>query len=168
MLTRRSLARWAVATLALPTLRVAALEPATGPVVLTVSGKLARANAGSRAEFDMPMLSRLPQRSYSTATPWFDAPRKFSGPLLREVLAAVGAEGTLLRCIALNDYAVDLPVEDAQRHDVLLAILLDDKPMAVRDKGPLFIIYPFHTSPALRNAVYFSRSVWQLKSILVQ
>jgi len=168
MLTRRSLARWAAAALALPTLRLAALEPATGPVVLTVSGKLAQPNAGARAEFDMPMLSRLPQRSFSTATPWFDAPRKFSGPLLRDALAAVGSQGSVLRCMALNDYAVDLPIEDTQRHDVLLAILLDDKPMAVRDKGPLFIIYPFHTSPALRNAVYFGRSVWQLKSIQVQ
>lgn len=168
MPTRRSLARFAVAALALPALRAAALEAAAGPVVLTVSGKLSKPNAGERAEFDRPMLSRLPQHSFSTATPWYDAPRKFSGPLLRDVLAAVGAQGTQLRCIALNDYAVDLPIEDTQRHEVLLAILLDDKPMAVRDKGPLFIIYPFHSSATLRNAVHYSRSVWQLKSIQVQ
>ena len=35
-----------------------------------------------------------------------------------------------------------------------LARLLDDKPMPVRDKGPLFIIYPFDSKPELRNAVY--------------
>jgi hypothetical protein len=51
---------------------------------------------------------------------------------------------------------------------VLLARLLDDKPMAVRDKGPLFIIYPFDSSAELRTTVYFSRSAWQLKSIEVQ
>jgi hypothetical protein len=50
---------------------------------------------------------------------------------------------------------------------VLLARLLDDRPMAVRDKGPLFIIYPFDSEPALRNAVFYSRSAWQLKSLEV-
>ena len=43
--------------------------------------------------------------------------------------------------------------------------LLDDKPMAVRDKGPLFIIYPFDQHAELRNPVYYSRCAWQLKAI---
>ena len=68
---------------------------------------------------------------------------------------------------ALNDYRVDLPFDDTQRHAVLLARLLDDKPMSVRDKGPLFIIYPFDAEPSLRTTVYFSRSAWQLRSIEV-
>jgi hypothetical protein len=50
---------------------------------------------------------------------------------------------------------------------VLLARLLDDEPMAVRDKGPLFIVYPFDAKSELRNALYYSRSAWQLKSIEV-
>ena len=33
------------------------------------------------------------------------------------------------------------------------------------EKGPLFVMYPFDTQPALRTAVYFSRCIWQLKSI---
>jgi hypothetical protein len=37
--------------------------------------------------------------------------------------------------------------------------------MAVRDKGPLFIMYPFDRRPDLRNAVYYSRCVWQLKAL---
>jgi hypothetical protein len=72
-----------------------------------------------------------------------------------------------LRVTALNDYRIDIPMDDAQRHDLLLARLLDDKPMPVRDKGPLFIIYPFDQNAALRNALYFSRCVWQLRSIEV-
>jgi len=58
-----------------------------------------------------------------------------------------------------------MPYEDAQRYDVIVARLLDDKPMSVRDKGPLFVIYPFDSRPELRGAVYYSRSAWQLRKI---
>jgi len=144
-----------------------ALDAPAGPVVLTLSGKLARPNAGEQAQFDMAMLEKLPQTSFVASTPWYAQPRKFTGPLLRVLLAAAGAEGTMLRAIALNDYAVDIPMADALRHDVIVARLLDDKPMPVREKGPLFIIYPFDSEPELRNAIYFSRSAWQLKAIQV-
>ncbi len=139
-----------------------------GTVVLTITGRVRRPNQGAAMVFDMAMLEALPQHSFSTQTPWYGSARKFTGPLLRDVLAAAGAEGTRLRAVALNDYVVELPVEDTQRFDVLLAILLDGQPMAVRDKGPLFIIYPFDSSAQLRNAVFYSRSAWQLKSIQVQ
>jgi hypothetical protein len=84
------------------------------------------------------------------------------------VLAAAGAQGSVLRLVALNDYRVDMPFDDAQRYDVMLARLLDGRPMAVRDKGPLFVIYPFDTVPELRSATYYSRSAWQLRTIDVQ
>lgn len=145
-----------------------ALEAPQGPVVLTLSGRLRTPNAGAQAHFDMAMLERLPQVSFSTKTPWYAQPRKFTGPLLRDILMHAGASGTLLRLRALNDYRVDVPFEDAQRFDLILARLLDDVPMPVRDKGPLFAIYPFDSQPELRNAVYYSRSAWQLRSIEVR
>jgi hypothetical protein len=153
---------------ALPAGAAMALDTPAGPVVLTVQGRVRKPNQGDKAHFDMAMLERLPQHSFVTGTPWYSAPRKFTGPLLRDVLAACGAEGSNVRATALNDYRVDLPFADAQRFDVLVARLLDDKPLAVRDKGPLFIIYPFDSSAELRTTVYYSRSAWQLKSIEVQ
>ena len=153
---------------ALPMAPALALEAATGPVVLTIYGRVRKPNAGSAAQFDMAMLEQLPQHSFVTRTPWYSTPRKFTGPLLRDVLAACGAMGSNLRATALNDYRVDLPYEDALRFDVVVARLLDDQPMAIRDKGPLLTIYPFDSSPDLRSTVYYSRSAWQLKSIDVQ
>jgi hypothetical protein len=145
-----------------------ALDKPIGRVVLTLSGKLRNPNDGALAQFDMAMLERLPQSHFTTHTPWYTQPRKFSGPLLRDVLSAAGAHGTTLRAVALNDYWVEIPVEDSARHDVLVARLLDDKPMAVRDKGPLFVIYPFDARPELRTPVYYSRSAWQLRAIEVR
>jgi len=144
-----------------------ALSAVTGPVVLEVGGKVSNVNLDGKACFDMAMLAALPQSSFSARTPWYAERRTFTGPLLRDVLAAAGARGTLLQMRALNDYRVEVPWEDAQRHDPILARLLDGQPMAVRDKGPLFLIYPFDDHPELRSAVYYSRSAWQLRAIEV-
>ncbi|MFM2057278.1 MAG: hypothetical protein RLY71_1663 [Pseudomonadota bacterium] len=141
---------------------VVGLSVAQSATVLTV-----RSAGGASHKFDMAALERMAQRNIVTATPWYDRPHKFTGPLLRDVLAAAGAKGTMLKAIALNDYAVEIPVADAQKHDVIVARLLDDQPMPRREKGPLFIIYPFDEQTELRKQIYFTRCAWQLKEIEV-
>ena len=162
---RRQLMLGVAAMLAAYSGNARSLGRPSGPVVLSVTGRVRMPNVGERADFDMPMLEALPQTSFATRTPWFAQPRRFTGPLLRDVLSAAGAQGTKLRLVALNDYRVDMPYEDSQRHDVIVARLLDSQPMGVRDKGPLFVIYPFDSQPDLKSAIYYSRSAWQLRSI---
>jgi hypothetical protein len=145
-----------------------ALDAPTGKVVLTVSGKLAGANAPDGANFDLAMLQKLPQNTFTTKTPWYAKPRKFTGVLLRDVLAAAGAPPSAVNATALNDYRVEIPAEDVARGNAMLAYLLDDQPMAVREKGPLVIIYPFDDKPELRSAVHYSRAIWQLRSLEVR
>jgi hypothetical protein len=142
-----------------------ALDTPTGKVLLTISGDLQVRNAPEGATFDMAMLEKLPQRSFSTKTPWYPEARKFTGVLLRDLLATVGARGKTIKAVALNDYRVDIPVDEAQRHDLLVAYLLDDKTMPVREKGPLVLIYPFDSQPQLRSAINYSRAAWQLKQL---
>lgn len=166
---RHALALFLAAATLAPTTRAAEpLAKPTGKVVLSVTGKAERTNAADRADFDMAMLEALPQHSFVTATPWFKTPRKFSGPLLRDVLAAAGAKGNTFVAVALNDYKVEIPAEDAQRFKVLMATRLDDQPMPVREKGPLFIIYPYSDSADLRSERYYSRSAWQLRTLIVK
>jgi hypothetical protein len=145
-----------------------ALDAPTGPVILTLTGRIAHTNVDGAAAFDLAMLRKLPQHSFTTRTPWYPQPRKFSGVLLSELLATVGAQGDTVKAAALNDYRVDIPVEDFARHGALLAYLLDDKPMAVREKGPLAVIYPFDDRPELRTPLYYGRAIWQLRSLEVR
>jgi hypothetical protein len=84
------------------------------------------------------------------------------------VLAAAGAKGALLRAIALNDYKIEIPAGDADKFDMIVARLLDGQPMPVREKGPLFIVYPFDSSADLRSERYYSRSAWQLRTLEVK
>lgn len=146
-------------------LRAHAFDAPAGKVILTITGQLQHRNAGDAAAFDMAMLEQLPQTRVTTRTPWYPQPRKFTGVLVRDLLAAVGAQGSTVNAAALNDYRVEIPRDDLERNGALLAYLLDDKPMAVRDKGPLAIIYPFDDKPELRTAVYYSRAIWQLRSL---
>ena len=46
--------------------------------------------------------------------------------------------------------------------------LMDDEPMPIRDKGPLFIVYPFDSQSLLRSERYYSRSAWQLRTLDVK
>jgi hypothetical protein len=158
----------AAAGLALAAPWVQALDAAPGKVVLSIAGNLTKANAGAKADFDMAMLEKLPQHSFTTATPWYPQPKTFTGPLLRDVLAAAGAKGALLRAVALNDYKIEIPAGDADKFDVIVARLLDGQPMPVREKGPLFIVYPFDSSTELRSERYYSRSAWQLRTLEVK
>jgi hypothetical protein len=136
--------------------------------ILAVSGKIAVKNAGEFARFDMKMIEALPQHSFTTSTPWFDKPVKFTGPLLADVLAAVKASGSSVSAVAINDYKITIPAGDASKYKVIVARLIDDKPIPVREKGPLFVVYPFDSSAELRTSTYYERSIWQLKALDVQ
>ncbi|ALK89719.1 molybdopterin-dependent oxidoreductase [Limnohabitans sp. 63ED37-2] len=147
---------------------VGALEAPKGPVVLQVSGLIEAHNQGKVAALDMRALQALPQKSFTTQTPWDQKPVSFSGPLLRDVLQLVKAKGQHIRAVALNDYRVKLPVSDAREHDVVVAVQMNGQAIPVRTKGPLFIVYPFDAKKELQHKTYYERSIWQLKAIEVE
>ncbi|MEN9885930.1 MAG: hypothetical protein RL758_508 [Pseudomonadota bacterium] len=158
LLSLPAVAAWGQASLAQP----------AGPVVVTVAGAIRNTNRDKTAVFDLDMLEALPQRTVRTATPWHSGVVAFSGPTGVGFLDAVGVTGQTLVISALNDYKVRVPVQDLRQHGVVLATRLNGERMRVRDKGPLFLIYPFDDNPALKSEVYFNRSIWQIKSILVE
>ncbi len=144
------------------------LAKPSGKVILTVSGKISHTNVGDTAQFDRAMLRALGVSDLQTETPWSEGSDLYQGPLLSTLLNAIGIQGSSLKVTALNDYSAIVPSEDADKYNVLLAMDINGKPMSVRDKGPLFILYPFSDQPELNNEVIHNRSVWQIKSIVVQ
>ena len=61
-----------------------------------------------------------------------------------------------------------MPAVDAFGYDVILAVLRDGEPMSVRDKGPIWVIYPMDDHAELRDDSFNGRLVWQLKNIAVE
>ena len=87
---------------------------------------------------------------------------------MRTLLRAVGASGERVVAIALNDYMTEIPIVDFEQYDVLLALKRDGAYMPVRDKGPLFIVYPFDSFSELQAQKFYNRSAWQLAQLIVQ
>ncbi|WP_176084504.1 oxidoreductase [Martelella sp. HB161492] len=145
------------------------IAPAEGPVLLTVSGAISAANTSDGAvEFDRAMLDALPQQTFTTGTIWTDGTNSFSGVALSDLLKLVGAHGKTLRLVALNDYAVEIPLAAIDPKAPIVALRIDGSEMSVRDKGPLWLMYPFDSNPSYRTEVTYSQSIWQLTKIEVE
>jgi len=144
------------------------IEPAASVSGLTIAPAQRPKLINGTLRFNLNTLESLPQHQFTTMTPWSDQPIAFSGPLLRDVLALAGTKGHTILANAINDYRVNIPFEDATRFDMIVATRLNGDRMSVRDKGPLFVVYPFDSLPELQQARYYERSIWQLKSLEVE
>ncbi|MFT6557467.1 MAG: hypothetical protein ACJAYR_001325 [Sneathiella sp.] len=145
------------------------LEKPSTPVLLEISGNITQSNSdGSKALIDRSLLTSLPRTKIDTMTPWTDGRTVFEGVLVRDLLDLVGADGKTVQAIAINDYMVEIPMEDFVKYDVIVADHKNGDTMSIRDKGPLWIIYPWNTNPELVNEVYHSRSIWQLRKLVIK
>ena len=157
-----------IVTVAAGRLAAASLPDPMDTVVLSVSGKIVASNRGDTAEFDRAMLEAVGMREIETLTPWTDGLQRFEGVPLQALLDLVGAKGDRLVAVALNDYRVEIPIEDASDHDVMLAMKHNGKSMSVREKGPVWIIYPHLGDPKDIPDLHATRMVWQLRSLRVE
>ena len=86
---------------------------------------------------------------------------------LGRLLAALGAQGTVLRAVALNDYALTMPVAAMEEDGAFLATRRDGVALAVRERGPFWIVFPWSSRPDLDTALHRQRSVWQVHRLEV-
>ncbi len=137
-------------------------------VVLTVTGKVSHTNAGGTASFDRAMLQGIGTSTLRTSTPWTNGIMEFRGVLVRDVLARAGAEGKVVRAIAHNDYIIDIPADDFSTYPVLLALEMNGTPLELKDKGPIWIVYPVDHFEGLQDRKTERKMVWQLKELQVR
>lgn len=130
--------------------------------ILTVSGKIA---GGATARFTLSDLESLGTSAVSTSTPWDDGVVRFEGVPMARLMEELGATGTNAFVLALNNYGAEIPLSDFSEFPVILAYKKNGNYMDISDKGPLFIAYPFDDIPNLNSDLYYTRSVWQVKSI---
>lgn len=140
----------------------------SGSVLLTISGNIANTNGRGVADFDRAMLEDLQQHSVTMQTPWTEGDVSFQGFYVSDLMTMVGAEGREVVATALNDYSASIPFEDFSDRDVLIALEMNGEPMRVRDKGPLWVIYPVDPSTGELTVVDRDRMVWQLRHLTIR
>jgi hypothetical protein len=143
------------------------VPPPEGRVVLVIRGGTTT-NVGNALELDLEQLEAMGTVAYEVDDAQATGEQaEFSGPLLRTVLAVAGAEGRTIHAVALNDYTVDVPMSDAEDLPLMLATRMNGETMSVAGYGPTRFVYPTD-DPALDEATYGPRWIWQVRSLAVR
>ncbi len=143
------------------------LPAPSGKILLTVSGAVPVTNVGETAQFDMALLRSLTPASFTTTTPWTNGQQSFTGVPLEVLLDRLEVREGKLLAKAINDYAIDIPLTDAVEGGPIVAYLHNGQKMSVRNRGPLWIVYPYDATEDYQAEVIYSRSIWQLDRIVV-
>lgn len=140
-----------------------------GRVVLTITGSIETTNTDTgAAEFDMQMLQSLPMVTVETSTPWTEGVVTFEGVTGEALMMLVGGEGGAVAAVALNDYVSEIPFDEFAGGDVFVAYHQDGRRISVRERGPLWVLYPFDERPEYDDQTHYARSVWQLRRLDVR
>jgi hypothetical protein len=95
---------------------------------------------------------------------WVNKTVTYTGVKLSTIIQKYNITSEWLKMTAINDYSIKVPIIDAEK-GAFIAYLADGKPMKIRDKGPLWVLYPFGENEELEIDTYHNRSIWQLKLI---
>ncbi len=138
-----------------------------GPVILTVAGNIEETNRGPLDEFedayfntqevefdkayvfDLASLEDLGTRKIRTGYPDWPKSFEFEGPLLSDVLKAVGSRGTVISVRAIDGYASEIEVTELEKYPVILALKKDGKHLGIGSRGPLWVVFPRDDYPEL-------------------
>lgn len=145
----------------------AGLEKPDDAVVLTVAGKIAHTNRGAfdpakdlflkyhdrqfsaAAEFDRDMLEDLGEHKVEISLPGSSAPLQIEGPRLKDLVAAVGGEGSTITLLALDGYASEISWEELESLNWIVGIEQDDREIGLGQRGPLWVVYTYPDGRAL-------------------
>lgn len=138
-------------------------------VLLTVTGKIGIANADNAIVMDRAALEQAGLVEYSVTDPFEERLILYRGVLMRDLLALwqVAADAQTVRITALNDYKIDIPIDDFRRYPILFALQADGVDLQPDYRGPAMLVYPidqyeFDSIAVQRNWI------WQIKTIDIQ
>lgn len=162
MLKRHFLTAAALGGTSLPTWASTAPIGAASPALLTVTGAIGKGNRGpidpaldqmmakqkisfdKAHTFDFRALTALPAVTIKPTLEYDNKVHTLRGPLLADVLRAVGAapaEGDKLQMRAVDGYSPTITMADVRKYRFIVATHLDGKPMPLGGLGPLWAVY---------------------------
>ncbi len=155
-------AAWGGMALSSPASAAPKARSGASPVLLTVTGAIAKANRGpfdpaldqmmakqkisfdKARTFEFSELAAMPRRAIKPTLEYDSKRHELAGPLLADVLKAAGAaltDSTRLQMRAVDGYAPAISLADARRQGFIVATHLDGKPLPLGGLGPLWAVY---------------------------
>lgn len=119
---------------------------------------------GSACVFSTASLAALDQHEVRVEFPMGGDARRFSGPLLRDVLAIPHPQGSHLVITALDGYQRTIALEQVMEQDVILAIQADGDWLGLGGYGPALLVWP-REAGADRSGMADADWVWGVFSI---
>lgn len=130
---------------------------------------LINSSSGEEVLLDEAGLMALDQTEMLTTNEFVDTMTAFEGPLARDVVALIGAgPGDIIVLTAVNDYSIEVPFSDFLDYRVVFAHSTDGTRLSMRDKGPIWVVYPMSEHEELRDPKYNARLIWQLVKVEVK
>lgn len=127
--------------------------------ILTLYGDVAKQS------FTREELMQLADRTIETETPWTEGRQVFLGVSAQKLLKVYDKQGHELKVHALNDYWSKLSTDEINKYNPVFAIKKNGEWMPIRDKGPIWVIYPLSEFNQYDNEILHSRMVWQVNRI---
>ena len=134
--------------------------------ILEISGMISKPNASDVISIDLRTLEQMPQVKLRAFEPFEEREITFEGVLMSDLMAIAGADpnATEAHFTALDDYEIDIPVEEFTRTDVLLATKAEGEHMSIEDGGPTRIIFPADSEMGENSDAW----IWNVETIVVR
>lgn len=145
------------------------LEP-NGDPILSVAGAFERTVDGNEIRLDLETLDRFGVVEYTIFDPWLKTDVTYSGVLMATILDTLEVASTaeIVGLSALDDYRVEIPVDDIREWPILLATRRDGQPLRISDGGPSRVIYPVHAFRDAANAEYRANWIWNVARVEIR
>lgn len=141
------------------------------PVILSISGSMTQdGHHHELAEFTLSQLQALPGKEITTQHPWSEQLHTYRGADLSALLANLfaGQDIHTLYLQALNGFSVAVDWQQLAPYQPVLAWSEDGVIMSRRNKGPLWLMLPYHRLSEIQQAEFLHYMAWQLRHITVK
>jgi hypothetical protein len=143
----------------------------TDDVILTVTGLTETRNveADKSIQMDLKTIESIGLVEYTVTDPFERKEIIYRGVLMSDLLDVMQVSSTAktLHMVALNDYSIDVPLEDMRKYPVIFALQADGEYMPVSTRGPAMLVYPYDDF-TFDQSVYNDYWIWQIASIDVR
>lgn len=157
---------WISSVVLLVTVSISAAALSNEPETLLVLKNPRILGIHGEIRFTRADLEAMDQQEIQTSNDFVDGVATFRGPSAFALIDQIGRAGSdVVRMTAANDYFIDIDIMELADYGAILALEMNDKPLTIRDRGPIWLMYPIDQFEELQDSSINNRLIWQLETI---